>query len=163
MVLSIWCLILSSIFISHNVATNTLNWISFILIGLVLLGLETIFEQKLNSKIRRDHHKAIHSSNKVTVIRNGEKKAIDESQLEVGDVYQLDVGMIIPCDSILISQSVIDVDESSVTGESLLIKKMDIETWINEIEQPLEENKLEGNEGHRNITKYRKTLCPVPP
>jgi Ca2+ transporting ATPase len=58
----------------------------------------------------------------VPVKRNGVEEMVDVYSLLVGDLLQLSIGAIIPVDGILTSGQVM-IDESSMTGESDLVKK----------------------------------------
>ncbi len=57
------------------------------------------------------------------VIRNGEEKVIDSSELVIGDVILLESGDKVPADARLIECHNFQVDESPLTGESLNITK----------------------------------------
>lgn len=57
------------------------------------------------------------------VIRDGEEKVVDSSNLVVGDIILLESGDKIPADSRLIETHNFQVDESTLTGESLNITK----------------------------------------
>ncbi|RMD41511.1 hypothetical protein DV735_g3609, partial [Chaetothyriales sp. CBS 134920] len=57
------------------------------------------------------------------VLKNHETKVIPVNQLEVGDVVQLAHGQSPPADSVIEQQGVFLFDESSLTGESMPVKK----------------------------------------
>ena len=60
----------------------------------------------------------------VKIVRDGKLKEIDTIDLLVGDVFQVETGLILPVDAILIEKHAdFLVDESQMTGESHLIKK----------------------------------------
>ena len=59
----------------------------------------------------------------IAVIRNGNSRLLPVSQLVVGDICQIKYGDILPADGILIQNNDLKVDESSLTGESDLVKK----------------------------------------
>ncbi|KAA6357311.1 MAG: putative calcium-translocating P-type ATPase, PMCA-type, partial [Streblomastix strix] len=65
--------------------------------------------QKLNER-QKDHN--------IIVIRNNEP-----TQISVGDIFQVQTGDILPADGICIESYNVSCDESSMTGESDLIKK----------------------------------------
>lgn len=60
---------------------------------------------------------------KVTIKRNGRTFEISPDNLVVGDLVKLKLGGVIPADGILIESTGLQVDESSLTGESDLIEK----------------------------------------
>lgn len=53
------------------------------------------------------------------VLRNGKFQEIDAKKLVVGDIVKLDEGDLVPCDLRIIYSNDINVDESTLTGESL--------------------------------------------
>eukprot|EP00002_Diphylleia_rotans_P008168 TRINITY_DN1790_c0_g2_i3.p1 TRINITY_DN1790_c0_g2~~TRINITY_DN1790_c0_g2_i3.p1 ORF type:complete len:1013 (-),score=226.89 TRINITY_DN1790_c0_g2_i3:998-4036(-) len=59
----------------------------------------------------------------VNVIRNGKQEVVSIFKLLVGDIVEISVGDILPADGILIEANDLRIDESSLTGESDLIKK----------------------------------------
>jgi P-type Ca2+ transporter type 2B len=61
---------------------------------------------------------------KVVVKRDNSNKSISDEEILVGDIMKIEYGMLVPADSILISGSDVSIDESSLTGESDLLKKM---------------------------------------
>lgn len=73
-------------------------------------------EQSLNSL------KAL-SSPLAKVLRNGQKVEIPSKEVVVGDILFLDAGDFIPADGRIMENSSLQVNESSLTGESLAITK----------------------------------------
>ena len=65
------------------------------------------------------------------VIRNGKNITIKPSQILVGDLVHIKGGNTIPADGILVSSSLISVDESPMTGESIIIKKETYDVCLN--------------------------------
>lgn len=64
------------------------------------------------------------SSPKATVMRDGEKKDIDSSELLPGDIVYIEAGDIIPSDARVIESYSLMVNESSLTGESESVEKV---------------------------------------
>nr|WP_042180788.1 HAD-IC family P-type ATPase [Kibdelosporangium sp. MJ126-NF4]CEL14587.1 Probable cation-transporting ATPase I [Kibdelosporangium sp. MJ126-NF4]CTQ96785.1 Probable cation-transporting ATPase I (EC 3.6.3.-) [Kibdelosporangium sp. MJ126-NF4] len=58
-----------------------------------------------------------------TVLRDGKHTTIDANELVVGDVVDLDAGDVVPADCRLVEGSGLELDESSLTGESLPVAK----------------------------------------
>eukprot|EP00758_Cryptobia_borreli_P015153 Tbor_TRINITY_DN5994_c0_g1::TRINITY_DN5994_c0_g1_i4::g.19394::m.19394/K01537/E3.6.3.8; Ca2+-transporting ATPase len=54
----------------------------------------------------------------ITVLRDGELKTIDVTEIVVGDIVSINPGMIMPCDGFFVSGMSVVMDESSVTGET---------------------------------------------
>ena len=57
------------------------------------------------------------------VLRNGEKKTIHHDHLHVGDIIDVEYGMAIPVDGIVLTASQLTLDEAAMTGESDEMKK----------------------------------------
>ena len=66
----------------------------------------------------------------VTVLRNNNQFNLNFEEILVGDIIKISQGMIIPADGILIESDDIRIDESSITGESHLIKKNTLENCL---------------------------------
>ncbi|MBD3191221.1 MAG: HAD-IC family P-type ATPase [Candidatus Heimdallarchaeota archaeon] len=75
---------------------------------------------------------------KSTVRRNGKTKKISADKLVLGDIIVLKTGDIIPADARIIDSSTLQVDEASLTGESVPIAK---EEKIFEKQIPLADRK----------------------
>jgi calcium-translocating P-type ATPase len=72
----------------------------------------------------------------VSVIRNGKTISISIYKLLVGDVMHITTGEMFPADGLLIKGNELSVDESSMTGESHLIRKTVLEDVDSEKAQP---------------------------
>ena len=59
------------------------------------------------------------------VIRDGLRKEIDARELVVGDIILLEAGDIVPADGRIIQNNSIQVNESALTGESVVVSKYD--------------------------------------
>lgn len=57
------------------------------------------------------------------VIRDGERRKIDATELVAGDVVSLHLGDVVPADVMLLSDQHLSLDESALTGESLPVDK----------------------------------------
>ncbi len=92
-----------------------------ILIIIFLNALISIIQEKkaINAVIALRNMTASYT----TVIRDGIKKNILTKELVVGDIVYLEDGNIVPADIRLIEENGLKVDESSLTGESVPIKK----------------------------------------
>lgn len=94
--------------------------IFFILISTGLLG----FWQELNAgRAMEQLNKMIEM--KHTVVRGGEKLQLPSSQIVAGDILQFDAGDIIPADCRIIESNELHVNESSLTGESYPVEKIE--------------------------------------
>ncbi|KAK1245896.1 hypothetical protein MKX07_004965 [Trichoderma sp. CBMAI-0711] len=59
----------------------------------------------------------------VTVLRSGRIQQISIYDVMVGDVLHLEAGEVVPADGVLIQGSSLYIDESSITGETQLVRK----------------------------------------
>lgn len=62
-------------------------------------------------------------TNRVTVIRDGERKSVETSQIVPGDIVILNQGTKVPADGTLRDANRLFLDESILTGESVSVKK----------------------------------------
>ncbi|HEY8992221.1 MAG TPA: cation-transporting P-type ATPase [Candidatus Microsaccharimonas sp.] len=65
-----------------------------------------------------------HTSQRVEVIRGGETRYIDDSELVPGDIIQLNEGDKVPADIRLVVANTLRVDEAVLTGESVPVSKV---------------------------------------
>jgi magnesium-transporting ATPase (P-type) len=75
------------------------------------------------SKKLREMKEERKKMNKMSVYREGELLDLESSEIVVGDLVSLTVGDIIPCDGHFVEGADMEVDESSLTGEPVAIKK----------------------------------------
>ena len=80
--------------------------------------------------------------NNVHVMRGGERVLINFDDIKVGDVVEIEVGMAIPCDAVLVRGSGVTTDESAMTGESIELKKESLEMCEQRLEEKVEEEKF---------------------
>lgn len=92
------------------------------------------------------------SQNNLNVMRDGEKVVLNVDEIKVGDLVEIEVGMNIPTDAVLIKGSGVTTDESAMTGESIELKKETLEMCELRLEEKLEEEKFSkaGAEGRTN-------------
>eukprot|EP00343_Euplotes_focardii_P007905 CAMPEP_0205819478 /NCGR_PEP_ID=MMETSP0206-20130828/1867_1 /ASSEMBLY_ACC=CAM_ASM_000279 /TAXON_ID=36767 /ORGANISM="Euplotes focardii, Strain TN1" /LENGTH=1118 /DNA_ID=CAMNT_0053113125 /DNA_START=29 /DNA_END=3385 /DNA_ORIENTATION=+ len=82
------------------------------------------------------------AQNNVNVMREGKRVLINFDEIKVGDIVQVEVGMNIPCDAILIRGSGVTTDESAMTGESIELKKESLDMCEQRLEEKVEEEKF---------------------
>lgn len=82
------------------------------------------------------------AQNNVNVMREGRKEVINFNDIKVGDLVEVEVGMAIPCDAVLVRGSGVTTDESAMTGESIELKKESLEMCDQRLEEKLEEEKF---------------------
>ena len=93
-----------------------------IIIIIVVLNCLVEFIQELHANNAIDELKKI-EVNKVLVKRNNRVEEIDSKNLVIGDIVFLVAGSIVPADGRIISSTMLKVNESCLTGESIDIDK----------------------------------------
>ena len=72
------------------------------------------------------------SAPSIKVLRDGEVKTINSSDLVPKDIMFIAEGVKIPADGFVIKASTLSVDESSLTGESVVVSKVTSDNYKNE-------------------------------
>jgi len=91
-------------------------------VGLVLMNVVVGVAQEIRAKRKLDRI-ALLTRPKATVIREGQEKTVDPSEIVLGDVLVVGPGDQILVDGQVIGEGHVDVDESLLTGESDLVPK----------------------------------------
>ena len=122
-------LIFASIFsagISYVRHESYVDSIIIIIIVVINAILSFIQEKKADVAIEELNKMFVTNNN---VIRNGKKQSIDVRNIVVGDIIELEAGDYVSADARVISSDSLEVNESTLTGESKSIKKdnLDIE------------------------------------
>nr|XP_056703531.1 plasma membrane calcium-transporting ATPase 1 isoform X4 [Euleptes europaea] len=101
------------------------GWIegAAILLSVVCVVLVTAFNDWSKEKQFRGLQNRIEQEQKFTVIRGGQTIQIPIADIIVGDIAQVKYGDLLPADGVLIQGNDLKIDESSLTGESDLVKK----------------------------------------
>ncbi|KAE9553498.1 hypothetical protein FO519_003290 [Halicephalobus sp. NKZ332] len=94
-----------------------------ILISVIVVVLVTALNDYTKEKQFRGLQAKIETEHKFAVIRGGNSIQIVVNELVVGDIAQIKYGDLLPADGVLIQSNDLKIDESSLTGESDLIKK----------------------------------------
>lgn len=102
-----------------------IEWIEglAILITVILIVLVTTFYDWSKEKQFQSLQSKFDSDQTLNVIRNGQIEQIPLEEIVVGDVCLIFYGNSVPADGILIDSNELQIDESSLTGETNLIKK----------------------------------------
>ncbi|EQC30590.1 hypothetical protein SDRG_11646 [Saprolegnia diclina VS20] len=66
---------------------------------------------------------AVKEDEKIKVIRNGVPAEVSKFNLLVGDIVRVDLGDILPADGLVFDENDLKIDESAMTGESILLRK----------------------------------------
>uniref|UniRef100_A0ACB8F8H2 Uncharacterized protein n=1 Tax=Sphaerodactylus townsendi TaxID=933632 RepID=A0ACB8F8H2_9SAUR len=101
------------------------QWIegAAILLSVVCVVLVTAFNDWSKEKQFRGLQHRIESDQRFTVIRAGQVIQVPVTELVVGDIACVKYGDLLPTDGILLQGHDLKTDESSLTGESDLVKK----------------------------------------
>ncbi|KHN78491.1 Plasma membrane calcium-transporting ATPase 3 [Toxocara canis] len=94
-----------------------------ILVAVIVVVLVTALNDWSKEKQFRGLQSKIETEHKFSVIRGGEALDIVVNELVVGDIARVKYGDLLPADGILIQSNDLKIDESSLTGESDLIRK----------------------------------------
>ena len=101
---------------------------SIIIIVIVIINATLSFIQEKKADVAIEELNKMFTTNN-NVIRNGVKQSIDVKNIVVGDIVELEAGDYVSADGRIISSESLEVNESTLTGESISIKKdnLDIE------------------------------------
>uniref|UniRef100_A0AC35U6U0 Calcium-transporting ATPase n=1 Tax=Rhabditophanes sp. KR3021 TaxID=114890 RepID=A0AC35U6U0_9BILA len=101
------------------------SWIEgvAILIAVVVVVLVTALNDWSKEKQFRGLQSKIETEHKFSVIRGGQAQDVMVHDLVVSDIIRVKYGDLLPADGVLIQSNDLKIDESSLTGESDLIKK----------------------------------------
>ncbi|XP_047100945.1 plasma membrane calcium-transporting ATPase 2-like [Schistocerca piceifrons] len=94
-----------------------------ILLSVTVVVLVTAVNDYTKEKQFRSLQKKIEIEHRYTVLRAGNIHLIPVRDIVVGDICQVKYGDLLPADGILIQSNDLKVDESSLTGESELVRK----------------------------------------
>ncbi|KAM9005814.1 plasma membrane calcium-transporting ATPase 4 isoform X1 [Sarcophilus harrisii] len=101
------------------------GWIegAAILFSVAIVVLVTAFNDWSKEKQFRGLQSRIEQEQKFSIIRNGQIIQLPVIEIVVGDIAQIKYGDLLPADGVLIQGNDLKIDESSLTGESDLVKK----------------------------------------
>lgn len=101
------------------------EWIegAAILVAVLVVVFVTSFNDWSKERQFRGLQSKIDSDQKISVLRDGQINDLPVKEILVGDICQIFYGHTIPADGIVIESNDLKVDESSLTGETNLIKK----------------------------------------
>ncbi len=93
--------------------------IQFAVVIVVTVGAFNNWSQERTFRAQEDKKK----QPTITVYRGGELQILDHDQVVVGDLVNLKSGDTIPADGVVIESDSLDINEASMTGESIYITK----------------------------------------
>ncbi|KAK6747709.1 hypothetical protein RB195_000730 [Necator americanus] len=109
----------------HDDSEKEAGWIegAAILFAVIVVVLVTALNDWSKERQFRGLQSKIETEHKFSVIRAGQPIDVVVNDLVVGDVARVKYGDLLPADGILIQSNDLKIDESSLTGESDLIRK----------------------------------------
>ena len=96
-----------------------------IIVAVIIVALVTAVNDYQKEQQFRGLQNKIECEHKFTVVRHGEPIEVLNSEIVVGDLCQVKYGDLLPADGVIVQCNDLKVDESSLTGESDLVKKGD--------------------------------------
>lgn len=123
---------LLNLFLKNNTKKNynfleepNVEWIegAAILVAVLVVVLVTSFNDWSKERQFRGLQSKIDSDQKISVIRDSVINQLPVKDILVGDICQIFYGHLIPADGLVIESNDLKIDESSLTGETNLIKK----------------------------------------
>ena len=112
---------------------------SIIIIVIVVVNAILSFIQEKKADVAIEELNKMFVTN-TYVIRDGKKELIDVKRVVVGDIIELEAGDYVSADARVITSDSLEVNESTLTGESLAIKKSNID--ITEEKELYERNNM---------------------
>ncbi len=111
------------LFIAVIISFSRQSFFDGIIILVIMMTSAVIYyvQQFTTERILRSLQK--HTAQRIEVVRGGETRYIDDSDLVPGDVIQLNEGDKVPADVRLMTTNTLRVDESVLTGESVPVQK----------------------------------------
>eukprot|EP00731_Ephydatia_muelleri_P021912 Em0014g503a len=94
-----------------------------ILVAVSVVVLVTAFNDWTKERQFRGLQTKLENTQRFSVLRNGEIEELQPAEIVVGDIAKFKYGNTFPCDGLLINGFDVAVNESALTGESMLIKK----------------------------------------
>ncbi len=101
-----------------------------IFVAVIIVALVTAVNDYTKEQQFRGLQSKIECEHTFTVIRRNLSSSIFNGDIVVGDICQLKYGDMIPADGLLVQNNDLKIDESSLTGESDLVKKGDANPFI---------------------------------
>ena len=113
------------VFVFVSAEEANVEWIegAAIIIAVVVVVLVTAFNDWTKERQFRGLQSKIELDQKFNVVRDNVVRQIPIKDIVVGDICQVKYGDLLPADGVVVQSNDLKVDESSLTGESDLIKK----------------------------------------
>ena len=93
------------------------------IVGAVLLATTVGFVNEYKANKEFDILNKVNDVTPVRVLRDGKHISIPKNELVVGDIVTLETGEEVPADGVVLESCSLHVDQSSLTGESLPVRK----------------------------------------
>ncbi len=108
-----------------SIKEPNVEWIegAAILVAVLVVVFVTSFNDWSKERQFRGLQSKINSDQTISVIRDGQINNLPVKDILVGDICQIFYGHVVPADGIVIESNDLKIDESSLTGETDLVKK----------------------------------------
>ena len=109
-----------------------LEWVEGVAIAIAVIVVVSVssFNDWRKERQFRGLQERISKENNATVVRDQKMVQVNVKDLVVGDICCIKYGDLVPADGVIIDASDLKIDESSLTGETDLIKKNTVENII---------------------------------
>ncbi|ETW07818.1 calcium-translocating P-type ATPase, PMCA-type, variant [Aphanomyces invadans] len=107
--------------IGHDTSVDWIEGASILFAVLIVVFVTAINDYQKEKQFQALN--AVKEDEKIKVIRNGVPAEVSKFSLVVGDIVRVDLGDIIPADGLVFDENDLKLDESAMTGESVLLKK----------------------------------------
>ncbi|CAK4177268.1 unnamed protein product [Aphanomyces euteiches] len=107
--------------IGHDTSVDWIEGASILLAVFIVTSVAALNDYQKEKQFRALN--AVKEDEKIKVIRNGAPAEVSKFSLVVGDIVRVDLGDIIPADGLVFDENDLKLDESAMTGESILLKK----------------------------------------
>ena len=102
----------------HHAVFDAIIILAIMLISAIIYYVQMFSTERILRALQK------HTTQKVEVVRGGETRYIDDTELVPGDIIQLNEGDKIPADIRIAAANTLRVDESVLTGESVPVNKI---------------------------------------
>ncbi|CAM1508555.1 Fc.00g054030.m01.CDS01 [Cosmosporella sp. VM-42] len=110
--------------VDASVDASSIQWVDGVTIVaaiLIIILASAAMDWQKNQKFKKLNERK--EQRDVTVVRSGRIQRISVYDVLVGDVMHIEAGDVVPVDGVLIHASSVQIDESSISGESDLVHK----------------------------------------
>lgn len=112
--------------LTHGIKEGWLEGASILIAVVIIVSVTSVNNYMKEKQFRKLNE--IASKKMCHAVRNGKLEHVDVTTLLAGDICEVETGEIMSVDGILLKGNGINMDESSITGETDLVKKLSLDT-----------------------------------